>query len=235
MKALVHVAKNINRYQKPHWNKNVPHVLVRITEIPEGYGPIARARERITQYNNTQNTVRISDFRSNDAVQNSLKEQFSSISRKGKKVAYLPKRTDRTVNNTEVVRLEEFAKAVYTFLYEFVSFSGSTSFLFDDGPAGGYIRVFGDGNKLWERMPEEEFRLRAAIYWVSNEVSTYLRDTRLEENDLDARAALERKWPLVYAVSVVVQFSYENEWRAQISRLYKGDWTIGNGKKGILY
>jgi AIPR protein len=232
VKALVHVAKSIERNRLPYWSKSVPQVLVRITEIPEGYGPTQRTREKITQYNNTQNTVKISDFRSNDSVQKNLRDQFSELTRGGKKVVYLAKRTDKYPANSELVKFEEFAKSVYTFLYEFVSFSGSSSFLFNEGGEGGYVRVFGTNDILWERMPDDEFRLRAAIYWISNEISGYLRSTRPDEQDVDARAAIERKWALLYSFGVVVQVVYKDKWKNEVSKLYKGDWTIGEGKKG---
>jgi hypothetical protein len=87
-----------------------PSVLVRITEIQEGYGPGGKIREPITRSNNTQNTIKISDFRSNDSIQDELRSQFSSINRSGRKVAYLPKRTDKIPPQTEIVRMEEFAK-----------------------------------------------------------------------------------------------------------------------------
>jgi hypothetical protein len=87
VKSLVHVAKK--------WQSEIPSVLVRITEIAEGYGPGGRIREQITKSNNTQNTIKISDFRSNDPVQDALRDQFGGLVRGGRKVAYLPKRTDR--------------------------------------------------------------------------------------------------------------------------------------------
>jgi hypothetical protein len=85
VKTLVHVAKIIEQVDgKKHlWDQHVPLILVRITEVPEGYGSTIRARERITQYNNTQNAIRISDFRSNDPIQANLKEQFAQLSRFG--------------------------------------------------------------------------------------------------------------------------------------------------------
>ena len=106
VKTLVHVSKIIEQMDgKKHlWDQHVPLILVRITEVPEGYGSTIRARERITQYNNTQNAIKISDFRSNDQIQANLKEQFSQITRFGKKVVYLAKRTDRVPGNTEVIR-----------------------------------------------------------------------------------------------------------------------------------
>src|SRR5262249_6746648 len=149
-----------------------------------------------------QNPVKISDFRSNDRVQTSVKEQFAAMHRRGKKVVYVAKRTDRVGANTEAVKLEEFAKSVYTFLYDFVPFSGSTSFLYDDEINGGYNKVFGDGKSVWNEMPENEFRLRASIFWIAQEVTAHLKKTRPDEKDPDARAALERKWALLFAVSV---------------------------------
>jgi hypothetical protein len=236
VKTLVHAAKIIEHVDgKKHlWNQSVPLILVRITEVPEGYGPTVRAREKITQYNNTQNTIRISDFRSNDAIQANLKEQFGNISRFGKKVIYLAKRTDKIPGNSEVIRLEEYAKAVYTFMFDFLAFSSSSSYLFDDSSSGGYVRVFGDGEKLWEAMPTDEFRVRAAVYWVSSEIYAYLRTTRSQETDVDARAALERKWPVVFAFGITARFIYGDDWYGQISKLYKGDWRIGSDKKGEI-
>src|SRR4051812_24172573 len=68
------------------WSRHTPEVLVRITEVPAGYGQAGKVREQITQFNNTQNTVKVSDFRSNDRVQEALKEQFAKIHRRGRQV-----------------------------------------------------------------------------------------------------------------------------------------------------
>jgi AIPR protein len=232
VKALLHVSKDIRRWRKPYWDEGSPLIVTRITEVPS-YGSGSKMRERITQFNNTQNPVKISDFRSNDRVQANVKKQFAAMHRKGKKVVYVAKRTDRAGANTEVIKLEEYAKSVYTFLYDYVPFSGSTSFLFDDEATGGYNKVFGDGKLVWDEMPENEFRLRAAISWIAQEVTTYLRNTRSSEPDPDARAALERKWPLIFAVSVVARYCYGEQWTSQVERLYRGDWTMEEtDKKG---
>jgi hypothetical protein len=232
VKALLHVSKDISRLKKSYWDESPPLVLTRITEVPS-YGSGGRMRERITQFNNTQNPVKISDFRSNDRVQASIKEQFAAMHRKGKKVVYVAKRTDRVGANTEAVKLEEFAKCVYTFLYDYVPFSGSTSFLFDDEIDGGYNKVFGDGKSIWNEMPADEFKLRAAIYWIAQEVAIYLKNTRANETNPDARAALERKWALLFGVSVVARYTYKEQWTSQIERLYRGDWTMEEtDKKG---
>lgn len=233
VKALVHVANQIRRSNLNCWNETEPQLLVRITEISEGYGQTGRVRERITQYNNTQNAIKISDFRSNDPVQYYLKEQFESLgSRKGKKVVYLPKRTDRVPSNSEVIRMEEFAKSAYAFLWDFVEFSGSSTFLFNDDTSGGYRKVFGDGQKIWEQMPDDEFKLRAAIYWLSQETSRQRKLTIASETDADSKAALERKWVIVNAMRVVAETMFPDDWKFQLRKLHRGDWEMGVGKKG---
>ena len=197
IRSLVHVGK---------FGANVPFVLVRITEIAEGYGSGGKLREQITRFNNTQNTIKLSDFRSNDQVQLALSDQFKHIVRNGRKVAYLPKRTDKVPANHEIIRLEEFTKSVYAFLYGPTEFTASTSFLFDDSEKGGYAAVFGDGTRVWERMPEDEFEMRAAMYWIAQAFGEKLRETRENTADFDARAALERKWLLIYAAACCFQY-----------------------------
>jgi len=219
VKSLVHVSKK--------WSAQIPCILVRITEIKEGYGPGGKIREQITKSNNTQNTIKISDFRSNDPVQIALKAQFAAIARKGRKAAYLPKRTDRVPAQTEIVRLEEFSKSVYAFLYDPTEFTNSTSFLFDDSKLGGYAKVFGDGTHVWERMPDDEFEQRAAMYWIAQDFGAHLREAREKEVDTDARASLERKWLLIYAAARTLEFYYPgDEFKAQLRKFHKGDWSV---------
>jgi AIPR protein len=192
-------------------------------------------RDQVTQFNNTQNVVKVSDFRSNDTVQEHLKEQFKKIVYRGRQVAYVPKRTDRPPKNAELIRLEEFAKSIYAFMEEPISFSGATAFLFDD-LSGGYNRIFGDGEVKWEKMPDDEFRLRAAIYWLSKELGTHMREDRAGETDPDTKAALERKWVLMYATRKVFEHYFPNgKWKDELRKTYKGDWTLGEDNKGKLF
>ncbi|OQW59172.1 MAG: hypothetical protein A4S14_04020 [Proteobacteria bacterium SG_bin9] len=231
VKALVNAGRERLEHG-PSWSKHLPNVLVRITEIPSGYGSAGKVREQVTQFNNTQNVVKVSDFRSNDSVQDGLKEQFARITWRGKQVQYVPKRTDSPPKNSEVIRLEEFAKSLYAFLEDPVSFSGATAFLFDD-MAGGYNKIFGDGQAKWEKMPEDDFRLRAAIYWLSKEFGTRMKEDRMSESDPDTRAALERKWVLMFAARKVFEFYYPNDkWKAELRKIFKGDWQLGVDARG---
>jgi AIPR protein len=94
VKALVNAARTRGSEPLP-WLRDTPTILVRITEIPGGHGQSQKLRDQVTQFNNTQNVVKVSDFRSNDTVQEHLKEQFNKIVYRGRQVAYVPKRTDR--------------------------------------------------------------------------------------------------------------------------------------------
>ena len=235
VKALVRAGTH--RPGKPDpWAIDVPRILVRITELPGGYGSSGRIRDEITQFNNTQNTIKDSDFRSNDPVQLHLKDQFSELWRRGRQVRYLPKRTDLTPKNSEVVRLEEFAKSAYAFLSDPTAFSGATAFLFNDDPqTGGYNLVFGDGETKWDRMPTPEFRIRAAIYWIAQDLTSQIKKDRSNESDADTRAALERKWMVLFAVRKVLEFYFPGDaWKQEIQKFYKGDWELGVGAKGEL-
>ena len=131
--------------------------------------------------------------------------------------------------------MEEYSKAVYAFLYDPTAFSGSSTFLFNDDKTGGYLKVFGDGASVWEKMPEDEFRLRASIYWISQEFGLYLSVVRDKEEDPDARSALERKWLLVYSAGVVLKYIYKknDSWKEQLRKLYRGEWSLNtNDKRG---
>lgn len=234
VKALVNSVR-LAKGKPTKWVESPPVVLVRITEIPEGYGQSGAMRERVTQFNNTQNVIKVSDFRSNDAVQKHLKEQFASIRYQGKPVEYQPKRTDRVVRGSEVVRLEEFAKTIYAFLVDPTSFSGATAFLFDD-QNGGYNVIFGDGSAAWEKMPEQEFRLRASIYWLAQKFADRLKTDRESEPDPDVRAALERKWMVMYSARKVLELYFPKEaWKEQVAKAYKGDWELGEGPRGMSF
>lgn len=211
-----------------------PLILVRVTEVSEGYGSGGRFSAEITRYNNSQNVIKVSDFKSNDPVQNDLKKRFSSFSRLGKKVQYVPKRTDRRIPNSWMIKMEDFAKVIYSFLRDPIRFSGTTSFLFDEAADKGYSVVFGDGQaNVWDVMPDSEFKLRSAIWWMSEEFSKALKKHKLAVTDKDELAALERRWFIVYASRLVLERSFSPEaYKDQLSPYFKGEWQLDEDREG---
>jgi len=209
-------------------------VLLRITEVRQGYGGDAGFAQQITRFNNTQNVIKVSDFRSNDPVQNDLREKFD-YSRFGKRVEYVPKRTDKRQGRSIQIRMEEFAKVIHAFLYDPVSFSGSTSYLFDDD--GGYAKVFGDGKSVWDStMPNDEFKLRSGIWWLAEEFSDHLKQYKATLGDKVEKAALERKWFLIYAARLVLERSRgKDEYKKLLIHNYNGNWKFGEGEVGEFF
>src|SRR5262249_32358277 len=85
----------------------------------------------------------------------------------------------------------------------------------------------------WEKMPEDEFRLRAGVYWLSKVLGEFMREDRKAENDLDTKASMERKWVLMYAVRKVFEHYYPNgRWKDELRKSYKGDWELGQDPRG---
>jgi hypothetical protein len=211
-----------------------PLVLVRVTEVSEGYGSGGRFSAEITKYNNSQNVIKVSDFKSNDPVQNDLKKKFSNYSRLGKRVQYVPKRTDRRIPNSWVIKMEDFTKVAYSFLKDPIRFSGTTSFLFDEAPEKGYIVVFGDGEgNVWDVMPDSEFKLRSAVWWMSEEFSKALKKRKLQITDKDELAALERRWFIIYAARLVLERSFTPDgYKEQLTPYYKGEWQFDEDREG---
>jgi AIPR protein len=233
VKALVESSKKAKK--GADWKSSKPHVLVRITEIEENYGGEGKFRERITRYNNTQNIIKVSDFKTNDSIHDALKKQFSNCHYSGKEVHYIAKRTDDRKPNSEIIKMDDFAKSVYTFLFDYTDFSNSATFLYDDSQNGGYLKVFGDNDKLLEKYSEEQFRLYAGMYWFIKEISDYLKIHRNDiiETDNNGWKALERKWIVAFCAAEIIKAMHPNdEWKNQILSLWRGDAKIKQGKKG---
>jgi len=217
--------------------KKEPLVLVRVTEVTQGYGAGNKAfSSDITKYNNSQNVIKVSDFRSNDPIQNDLRNKFE-YHRAGRRVQYIPKRTDKNASrNTFPIKLEDYAKVCYSFLFDPIKFAGSTSFLFDDSDQGGYTKVFGNGVRVWDVMPDEEFRLRSAVWWMSEEFNRALKLFKSGELSQEERGALERKWFLLFAAKLVLQRWYgEESYKDTIRPHYRGDWEMDKGSVGQWY
>lgn len=210
-----------------------PIILFRVTEVPYSYGDGKRTIEAITRYNNTQNVIKASDFRSNDEIHSDLSRQFGELSRKGKKVKYIPKRTQFLDSKiAHPIRLEEFAKTIYSFIANPVDFSSSTSLLFDDSEKGGYLKVFGDGKNLLSRFDRDHFRYLAGMWWISEDFAGQLEKDRKDLQDIVERAALERKWFVFFAAMVILQENLKEDFKKFFIKNFKGDISFGAGDAG---
>ncbi len=99
---------------------NDVYLLFRLTATDEPTG--GEFTVSVIRYNNTQNPIADSDFRSNDPIQTFLHEQFGSRlsgqgALKARSFTYAPKRGMKTKGKSRRLRLEELAKLRHSFLY----------------------------------------------------------------------------------------------------------------------
>jgi hypothetical protein len=183
-----------------------------------------------TRYNNTQNAIKISDFRSNDPVQKDLNRRFSGLNHLGKPYVYKNKRSRESTGNRIPIGMEDFAKTIHAFRYGPDDMSGGTRYLFDDSSKGGYVKIFGEPVS---HPTDDQFRLLAGTYFLCEEVQNLWRQKREQDSSEGLNSpGLERRWMVYYAVGELLRSIYQvrgKDLDADIRRLYKpNDWMDTN-------
>ncbi len=128
--------------------------------------------EKIIRFNNSQNSIKVSDFRANDPIQVFLERNLATKRAQGPlpKFSYVRKRgTARKGRGTGAsLKLEDLAKIRYAFLYEPTLISSRPRALWtlkDD--AGSYEQCFGVDGRLqeaWSKGAMDEALLAIAIH-----------------------------------------------------------------------
>jgi hypothetical protein len=135
-------------------------VLLRITE-GESVKTEKGFNADVIRFNNTQNIIKSSDFRSNDSIQLWLEKRFSDHRPRGaqeKRIAYVRKRTFRRVPHADVLRLEDLARIRYTWLKEPTRATSDPKSLWAfvvDG--GAYEVAFGINDEAVDFWPDDVF------------------------------------------------------------------------------
>lgn len=205
-------------------------VLVRISTFSLGKEPTFL--EDVTRYNNTQNKISVSDFRSNDPVQKDLSVRFGELKQHGTYFWYKNKRS-REKRDRIAIEMEEFAKTIHAFRYGPHDMWGGTARLFDAGKDGRYAFVFGDGESVWTKVPDDEFELLSGTWLACEEIRA------LWKNEKDKRAkdevaglALERRYMVYYAVGELLRMIYADniaELNDHLRTLGKPKWAEREG------
>lgn len=146
-------------------------VLFRLTET-ESVSTEKGMNQKIIQYNNSQNLIKLSDFRSNDPIQKYLIEKLNFKSAKGAipRMHYIPKRSVGKKGEGMGLRLEEAAKIRYSFLHEPTTISASPKSLWTTKEDGGvYEMSFGVDGELLPEWADEDlgmFQFAIAMYYA---------------------------------------------------------------------
>lgn len=82
-------------------------------------------------------------------------------------------------------------------------------------------------------MPVEEFKLRSAIWWMSQQFASALKQDKEASVDPDEKNALERKYQVLFASRCILERSLgKSEYKIEIGKTYEGNWKLGEGKEG---
>ena len=162
-------------------------VLFRLTATGDRAG--GAFTDSIIRYNNTQNPIQISDFRSNDEIQNFLKEFLTKRSGKGAapSFVYMPKRSARTTSRGGVqLTSDQLARIRYSFLYGPVRTYKEPKLLFDISDSGLYWDAFGDkGNRVntWTEPHLDEATVAIALDFHFKDLGKRLKKAAKESED----------------------------------------------------
>jgi hypothetical protein len=159
------------------------YVLFRLTATDETTG--GPFTDKVIQYNNTQNPVKVSDFRANDPIQSFLAEEFARYSGKGPvpPLKYQAKRGARPVTGHKTVTSDEFARIRHSYLKGPVeSFRKPKEFWNRDTSGGGrYVEAFGVDGLLVDRWPHEEVRQAIFAVTVHERIKVLATDMKKKE------------------------------------------------------
>lgn len=183
-------------------------VLIRISEIDFLKNEAAELLDNITRYNNTQNSMKVSDFRSNDSVQSSLVRYTSHVpAYGGKNFVYRNKRSQIVDRNKINVKMDEFCRSVYAYQFGPADMFGGLPHLYDTGTEGGYVKLFG---RDLEPLPQIEFDRLFGIWLIVARADELLKEEKkalskkdnehIDEADVLRKAALERKYLAFFAL-----------------------------------
>lgn len=232
VKSLLHAA---TRKSDTHY-KPLRKVRVLLRLLSFDYPAEVAFVGDVTRYNNTQNALKIADFRSNDAVQKDLARRFSNLNLKGRDYEYKNKRGEKK-RGTIAVTLEEMAKALYAFSFGPDDMYGGTSKLFDASATGLYTKVYINPDSA---LSESEFSLMAGTFFLCDYVRLLRESLRmnLRSQKKTMHRALEHKGLIYFGVGELERQSYAREkWdlNHDLSKLSRpNSWLAENNTKPRL-
>ncbi|MGD0868740.1 MAG: AIPR family protein [Bryobacteraceae bacterium] len=238
--SIVNGAQTVRSLHKAHVEDPVRvrgvQVLFRLTETTSKKTSTEQEfLDNLTKYNNTQNAIKVSDFRSNDKIQHDIKERFYALpSVKGKKFSYKRKRSgpgerDVAARTDTTIGMEEFTKTLFAFLFGPDDVYGGTSYVFDATGEGGYTKLFGDNGQILPSLSKETFEYYSGIWFVCN----FAKELWRTESRKTKHSSLERRWMFFYALGEALRTCYGDKGtlRMDLRRLSSPAW-IADGPDG---
>ena len=226
------------------------NVLLRVTGTgaDSESSDIVDFRRDIIDSNNSQNPIRLSDFRSNDKIQQFLQGEFAKLHYSGKKpgvVWYIPKRGDpqpsavkrKSPPKPKELKMEDLAKSIFAYNFgDPAKLYSQSAFLFgaEEGGEGVYWTLFGDenGNKV-SHMPPDDMRKMAAIAFLQMYLDQRLRDSR-REMEKEKRSSIPYMsycagWHFLWAFGCALRCFYPNREGEIYEKIVNGNGLAEDG------
>lgn len=156
--------------------------------------------KEIIRYNNRQNVVKDSDFRSNDPIQKWLEKELARPTWSWPAMPrrrYMRKRQDRQPPGVgKLLRLEELGKIRYAWLHEPTRVVDATGTLFQDSDAGGrYAQAFGIDGELLEAWSKSDLASALLAVWFHD---TIVERIRRRASQLREKGDERYEWLMLY-------------------------------------
>ena len=121
----------------------------------------------IIKFNNTQNKVNLSDFRSNDKIQELIEKNFSKTKATSVNgIIYLRKRGIKKKTGMTNITLENLARIRYGYLHNPCDVISNSKSLWDNEKNGRYNKAFGFNDEIPEIIAEENFNKTFVLQFV---------------------------------------------------------------------
>jgi hypothetical protein len=160
-------------------------ILVKLTAIKHATRETGIAAALI-RTNNTQNTLRIPDFRSNDNIQLWLENKFKNTKTRGEmlQIAYGRKRPyPRSASSQQVIKLQDLGKIRYAWLHDPRIPIADPAKLFQTEDGGLYWDAFGNGEAV-DIWSEEQFKDTLLAIHSYTKIQSALADLQAKQADL---------------------------------------------------
>lgn len=183
---IINGAQTVGALAKSRSDKDV-HVLFRLTKTKTINTDKGINRDMI-RFNNTQNAIKLSDFRSNDNIQVWLRQEFQRETSCGwmQKHRYVPKRGfgGKAKPGEATVTLEDLAKIRYAFHYEPTVILADPRQLWTLKSEGGlYEKAFGIEGELVDIWAKRAFRNVLVSILFFNKVNETAKKEKQKNDD----------------------------------------------------
>ncbi len=182
---VINGAQTVHSLHNSKEDSNI-EIIFRLTES-KSTASITGFNENIIRYNNTQNKIVESDFKSNDPIQIFLEKELSKIKIKNlpQGINYIRKRGQTSKRKGVInIKLEQLAKIRYSYLYNPYDVLQSAKSLWDDSlGVGKYVKAFGVDGEIIDVMQNKNIKELACAILLWEKIAIFCKKVKKENED----------------------------------------------------